>query len=204
MVVTNFKYRLSQLKRYTVVDKQDYDIGEPIDIALDSTKFFTATHIIIGGGFIEELLEELERKNDIDEIARFDDIERIERNLILLSVKGDQLIKTRENGDLPENLIRFNDLAKKAIVNIKQEEIGEILDISIVNTKTSVVMQNLDFNRDMRLKYEYGQRFEFIIPAEKMEMNNNSIIVDLTREQMEQIVLEKFKPTQRGVDKIEL
>ncbi len=194
--------RLSTLKRYAVYDCNGMDIGEPIDIALDSLDEYRAAHIIIGGGFIEELLEELERRDNIDEFFHLSQIKEVLNEEIHLTISENELSKTDSSGNLPENLIRFTEIHRMKVYDEEGNPLGETIDIEFKNGRTYLVIQDFSFNRNMSLSSDYKQRVDFIIPISKMTFKKDEIVAPLKADSRMELVVESLKPKNRGIDTI--
>jgi len=194
--------RLSDLKRYAIYDSKGQDIGEPIDIALNTNDEYRASSIIIGGGFIEELLEELEKRDNIDEFFSFSQISRIENSTIHLNIKEEELNKTDAQGNLPKGLIRFNTIHRMKVVDTSGNSIGEVHDIVFKEGHTYLVIQDFQFNRNLSITSDYRQRIEFILPISKMDISGETIIAPLSAEDRLQYVRDNFEPKARGIDPI--
>lgn len=84
--------RYSKLQKMEVIDKQGKRVGHAIDVDFDVTG---AVSMIVGGGFIEEKLEALGLKTDVDVIVPGDAISSI-RDKIHLKVSKEELARTME------------------------------------------------------------------------------------------------------------
>jgi len=194
--------RLSDLKRYVIYDSKGLDIGEPIDIALNINDEYRASSIIIGGGFIVELLEELERRDNIDEFFSFSQIDRIENSKIHLNINEKELNKTDAQGNLPKGLIRFSTIHRMKVVDSSGNPIGEVHDIVFKEGYTYLVLQDFQFNRNLSITSSYRQRIEFILPISKVDLSGETIIAPLSAEDRLQYVRDNLKPKARGIDPI--
>jgi sporulation protein YlmC with PRC-barrel domain len=90
--------RYSSLQKMDIMDKQGKKVGHTIDIDFDETG---AVSMIVGGSFIEEKLEALGLKTDVDIIVPGDVIATI-KDKIHLKVSKDELETTMEDAVKPE------------------------------------------------------------------------------------------------------
>ncbi len=94
--------KFSELETLDIIDKDDVKVGRAIDVDFDVDG---RASIIAGGGFIEEKLEAIGLKEDIDIIVPSDVIISI-RDVIRLSVSRDELDSTLD-GVLRERAIEI-------------------------------------------------------------------------------------------------
>ncbi|UCH04149.1 MAG: PRC-barrel domain-containing protein [Candidatus Thorarchaeota archaeon] len=89
-LVSEDEIRFSELETLDIIDKDNVKVGRAIDVDFDVDG---RVSIIAGGGFIEEKLEAIGLKEDVDIIVPSDVITSIE-NTIRLSVSKDELDTT--------------------------------------------------------------------------------------------------------------
>jgi sporulation protein YlmC with PRC-barrel domain len=94
--------RLSKLEKMDIIDENGVKVGRAVDIDFDVDGSVSLT---VGGGFIEETLESLGLKKDIDILVPGDRIEKIADN-IHLNVSKDSL------GVNMDEALRASDLEK--------------------------------------------------------------------------------------------
>lgn len=192
------KCKLSEIKKYTVIDNIGQNIGEPIDFGLN-TKMMTAEVMVIGGGVIEELLEALELREDIDEYVFLDQIKEVTESEIHLFISEADLQKTNNKGELSSNLIRFQQLLRKKVINSDEELIGEIRDMYLNDSNTFFILINSDFNAMMRSSYKYNQTFQFII---KSSMLTEGSVMHITLDEITSYVLSNYNRQAIGLAEV--
>ncbi|MHA2295170.1 MAG: hypothetical protein ACXADA_04095 [Candidatus Hodarchaeales archaeon] len=117
----------SQIKKKKVIDKDGKEIGKSlIDVILSPE--FEVSHYIVGGGRIEEFLEDIKLKKDVDPVFSADSIDEIFKD-IKLSVTQSEL-KSAHEGGVPEGHHRLSELSKMKVVDNKGEEIGNTIDVA--------------------------------------------------------------------------
>jgi len=112
--------RLSQVEKMDIVDKDGKKIGRAIDIDFDRDG---SVSIIVGGGFIEEKLEAIGLKSDVDIIVPGDVISTI-GDKIHLSVSKESLATTMDDALKEKEVIKarrdkavYQDVVKVRLFN---------------------------------------------------------------------------------------
>ncbi len=85
--ISDEEIRLSEFRKMDIIDKDGAKIGRAVDVDFDVEG---AASLIVGGGFIEELLEGLGMKSDVDVVVPGDTIETI-TDVIKLNVTKEDL-----------------------------------------------------------------------------------------------------------------
>ena len=82
----NMKY--SEIRGKDVIDKNGEKVGHIMDCIIDiSNNKVALKHLILGGGFIEELLESIGARPDIDPVVNVEDLDAISDKVHLLVSK---------------------------------------------------------------------------------------------------------------------
>lgn len=85
--ISDEEIRLSDFQKMDIVDKDGVKIGRAVDVDFDVEG---AASLIVGGGFVEELLEGLGMKRDVDVVVPGDTIESVS-GVIKLNVSQEDL-----------------------------------------------------------------------------------------------------------------
>ena len=88
--IADDEIRLSKFSKLNIVDENDVTVGKAIDVDFDLDG---SAWVIVGGGFIEEKLEAIGLKTDIDIIVPGNSIESI-GDVVKLKVSKDELGRT--------------------------------------------------------------------------------------------------------------
>lgn len=120
----------SQLAKYKVEDKNGVTIGKPGD-ALLSTKDLSIESLILFGGMLEEKMEDIGLKENIDPIVPLTTIVSVDDKdkKIVLNVSKDDLKTTDNNYKAPDGKIQYIILKKLGIFSKDSEKIGRVIDI---------------------------------------------------------------------------
>ncbi|MHA2603256.1 MAG: PRC-barrel domain-containing protein [Candidatus Thorarchaeota archaeon SMTZ1-83] len=112
--VSEDEIRFSELEALDIIDKDNAKVGRAIDVDFDVDG---RVSIIVGGGFIEEKLEAIGVKEDVDIIVPSDVIASIE-DTIRLSVSKDELDTTLD-GVLRERAMEIRNAREAATTHNK-------------------------------------------------------------------------------------
>lgn len=102
--ISDDEIRLSELEKLDIIDKNDVKVGRAIDVDFDVDG---CASIIAGGGFVEEKLEAVGLKDDVDVIVPCDVIVSVDDS-IRTSVSRDEL-ETTLDGILKEKAKEIQD-----------------------------------------------------------------------------------------------
>ena len=120
----------SHLSQYRVEDKNGKIIGRPGD-ALFLLKDLSIDSLILFGGLLEEKLEDLHLKENIDPIVPVSVIKTVDqkKKKITLNVGREELSATDDNYKAPAGKIQYLKLKKLPIFEKENERIGRVIDI---------------------------------------------------------------------------
>ncbi len=119
----------SQLKNKEVVDANNEKVGTVDDFVITySVDSIELKSLVLGGGRVEELLESIGLKPDIDPVFQFDCISNIADKLHL-SVAKDTLKTTLDEGSIGENDMRLSDFSKLMVTDADGFKIGKVIDV---------------------------------------------------------------------------
>jgi sporulation protein YlmC with PRC-barrel domain len=107
--ISDDEVKFSELEKLDIFDKNQEKIGRAIDVDLDTDN---RVSIIVGGGFVEEKLEAIGLKDDVDIIVPSNVISSI-HDSIQLSVSKDEL-DTSLNGILKEKAMEIQQAREAA------------------------------------------------------------------------------------------
>lgn len=119
--------KFSEVKNKDILDRSGQKIGRVIDFhfSCEDDKF-TLKSIVMGGSRIEEFLESIGVKKDIDPFFSLDVIDRYENDQLHLKVDYEKLTEPVKLG---ENEKLLTHLSKCAIVDSDKNKIGNIIDV---------------------------------------------------------------------------
>ena len=120
----------TQLSKYTVRDVNNKKIGHVGDLLLNKDDW-SLNSFIIHGSFIEEKLEAMKLKEDIDPIVpkEFIDNEITVDKLILITKPVHLLAKTFTGWQPKDKVRQFSKLRKLKVFDENDEDVGRVIDI---------------------------------------------------------------------------
>ncbi len=196
MVLSNI--RLTKLRRYHFVDSEDNDIGCIEDLTLAKSTL-EPTHFLLGSNFFEELLEELGKKGNFDEIAPLHLVSEIDHEHVVLSESIDNLEMTNENGEISGDLPVY---MYSKILNYKifdnSGEIDAVLIDLIFNYEKSCLIFNYSDLKASLMSEGFYQRFEISVPISKIKIEDEKIIIHSSKEEMVDKAKLQVKPKEKG------
>lgn len=190
------KIRYSQLKHYHIIDNHELEIGNLEDIGIN-IETLQPSSLILGAGFYEELMEEVGKKENIDEIAPIDIVERVDGDFIVLSKKLNELKTTNAKGELPHNQIKFSILSGYDVYDQNGKTKSQLSDIELNKEKSRYIFNYPEL--DITLKHKgYGQRFDVSFSIRDLEIANGKIILPSRLDDLVQKVENNIAPKNRG------
>ncbi|MHA2250918.1 MAG: hypothetical protein ACXAD7_11185 [Candidatus Kariarchaeaceae archaeon] len=123
--------KFSHVKNCEVCDSTGERIGRLLDAIFKPTdEGLLLTKFTIGGSKLEELLEDIGLKPDIDPVFPVDVIDTISPKRITLNVKKDELKSTEMHDDaIHEDEVKLSGLSKLRLYDNSDEHIGNIIDL---------------------------------------------------------------------------
>ncbi len=119
---------LSSLKYKRVIDSDGNDIGTIKD-AVVNVNSLNVRGFVIHGSRLEELMEDLKLRTDVDPLVLNDSIENFDNKLISLNVNKEKLSNVMAQGEIKEDEILFSQLRKKPVFSNQNEKVGIFSDI---------------------------------------------------------------------------
>ena len=121
--------KYSDIRSKDVVDSKGETVGEVMDWIFDATdNKLELKYIVLGGGRVEELLESIGARPDIDPVVKQEDIDSIS-DKVYLKVDGESLKKTIDPGVLAETDMTFSRLSDIKVVDSDNFKIGFVIDV---------------------------------------------------------------------------
>jgi sporulation protein YlmC with PRC-barrel domain len=119
--------KFSQMKNKDILDSKGQKIGRVIDFHfLYEDGKVKLKSIVMGGGRIEEFLESIGLRPDVDPFFPLDVIDRFENDQLHLKVEYEKLTEPVKLGP---NEMRLSTLSKHKIIDLDNNNIGNIIDV---------------------------------------------------------------------------
>ncbi|MHA1907793.1 MAG: PRC-barrel domain-containing protein [Candidatus Thorarchaeota archaeon] len=121
--------RFSQMMKKKVVDSAGKDIGTVNDFVISYTpKSVALKSIVLGGGRVEEFLESVGLRPDVDPVFQLDCISQIQEDIVLIT-EGDNLKTTLDEGSIGESDMRLSKFSKLPIKDSDGMKVGNVIDV---------------------------------------------------------------------------
>jgi len=159
------------------------------DAGLDLTKF------TVGGGFLEEFLEDIGLKPDIDPVFDVDIIQSISPKRIKLKVPKSELKSTHIHDDaIHEDEIKLSQLSKLDLIDSTQTKLGNIIDIKFDTGHFKFICGDGFFTElleDVGLKAD----IDFVVSPSAIEtISDNHVVLSKSRSELRDIFADNLLP----------
>ncbi|MHA2362676.1 MAG: hypothetical protein ACXAC7_01865 [Candidatus Hodarchaeales archaeon] len=137
---------LSYLKKFKVYDTDNVLLGQVGDILVNKSDLLPHS-LILYGSFLEEKLEDIGIREDIDPIVSVNDISEIDNKekIIRILKPRTEISTTDNNWQPPDDLYQFSKLKKIPVFNKRDKNIGSIIDIVLYSGKSYSLVINGNF-----------------------------------------------------------
>lgn len=196
----NMKY--SEIRSKDVIDSKGEKVGEVADVIFDiSNNSVVLKYFVLGGGIIEELLESIKARADIDPVVSVKDIESIS-DTIYLKVNKSSLLKTVDRGVLTKTDIKFSSLSKIKIEDSDGIKIGNIIDLWFDTDSMMWFLIGGGFFEELLEKIHAQPDCDLIVPAHLIKsVSKNSIVFTQTKFQLESTCVAEYEREKKRLAK---
>ncbi|MBN2228454.1 MAG: PRC-barrel domain-containing protein [Candidatus Thorarchaeota archaeon] len=190
--------KYSEIRNKDVVDNNGEKVGEIIDAIFDiSHDKIELNYFVLGGGIVEELLESIHARADIDPVCAISDIDSIS-DKVYLKVKKSSLLKTIDPGVLGETNIKFSKLGKIDLVDSDGFKVGNIIDLWFDTESTMWFLIGGGFFEELLEKIRAQPDCDLIVPAYLMEsISKDAITFGQTKFQLESTCATEYEREKR-------
>ncbi|MHA1991801.1 MAG: PRC-barrel domain-containing protein [Candidatus Hodarchaeales archaeon] len=131
----------SYIGNFKVVDKNNVNVGR-IGDALLSKNDLDIDSVLIHGSFVEEKLEDIGVREDIDPIVPVNLISKVDtdKSTITLSEAKENLKTTSKDWSPPDNVYQLSKLRKTPVMDSEGEKVGTIIDVYWESNKNHVLV----------------------------------------------------------------
>ncbi len=176
----------SDLRKFTVVDRNGSEVGKPIDIVFE-TDTDVLTKLILGGSFIEELKEKLGFKEDDDPVVPVETIKGVDNQIITLNVSKEDLGNKLEKGVFENNELLFSAVSRYTVHASDDEKLGRFIDAIIhVDNSLSFIIGDSMFKEFLE-KVGLTPDFDLLVPCTQIkdiDPNSKKVTLSVTREML--------------------
>jgi len=190
--------KYSEVKKKEVVDVTSEHVGEVIDGVFSyQDQRLELKHLILGGGRIEELLESIGARPDIDPVCSVADIDSIS-DKVYLKVDKDSLCKTIDKGVITDTDIKYSKLGKLKVIDSDEFKIGHIVDLWFDTAGHLWLVLGGGFFEELLVKLHAAPDIDLLVPQELIEfVDKDSIKLNRTRYQLESTCESEYEKLKR-------
>ncbi|MHA1448849.1 MAG: hypothetical protein ACTSP4_05455 [Candidatus Hodarchaeales archaeon] len=169
----------SELMKKNVIDKEGNKIGKNlIDVVFSPS--FEISHFVVGGGALEEFLEDIKLKKDVDPVFEVTNIDTITDSIKLNVAKNE--LGTVITGAIPEGHYQLSKLGKKAVVDKDGKKIGNIINMAFFDDDTASFIIGGSTIQEFLEKIGVIPDIDLIVPLNKIkEVTGDEIKINLSQ-----------------------
>lgn len=192
----NMKY--SEIKNKDVFDSNGERIGTVTDgIFSISGNKIDLKYIILGGGKIEEFLEKIGARPDIDPVCSVSDIDSIS-DKVYLKVDKDSLCKTIDKEVLAKTDVKFSQLGKWKVIDADGFKIGNVIDLWFDTASHLWLVLGGGIFEEFLEKIHAAPDIDLLVPQDFIEgLDKTSIKLNKTRFQLESTCESEYEKLKR-------
>lgn len=164
------KTSLGNLKYKSIVDANGEEIGT-IRNAVVNKSDLSIRGFVVHGTKMEEMLEALKMRPDVDPLITGEVIEDVMDNKIVLNKKKDELVNIMQPGELKEDEVLFNDFKRMPVIErASGRNIGLVKDIHFdINGKAGYSLGGQDF-LDFLRSHRYTTTIDYVVEPFDIEI----------------------------------
>jgi sporulation protein YlmC with PRC-barrel domain len=195
-----YNENFSDLKNKEVLDSKGKKLGKVIDfIVRFEENRIVLKSVILGGSRIEEFLESIGAKPDIDPLFQLDCIDRIEENIIL-SVEGESLKTTLDSSAIKSGDIKLSELSKYKIIDADGFDIGKVINIWFDSADELWLVLGGSFVEEALEKLHIQPDIDLLIPQQDIKaIEDKAIHLKLTKFQLSSTCSDAYEKYKREV-----
>jgi sporulation protein YlmC with PRC-barrel domain len=199
MKCVELKY--SDIRGKEVIDSDGDISGEVIDWIFDCTdNKLTPKYIVLGGGRVEELLESIGARPDIDPVVSLDDVDSIS-DKVYLSVDADTLKNKLDPGIMADTDIPFTQLSEIKVVDNDNFKIGNVIDVWFDEDNTMWLVLGGGFLEELLERLKAQPDIDLLVPPHFIEsVSKDEVKISISKFQLESTCEDEYKKYQRQVE----
>lgn len=193
--------KYSEIRGKDVVDSNGEKVGEIMDLIFNcSDNKIDLKYMVLGGGRIEELLEAIGARPDIDPVCNLDSIEKIE-DKVYLNVDRESLKKTLDPGVIGENDITFSALSDIKIIDSDDFKIGFVIDVWLDNDGVMWLVLGGGFFEELLERLHVQPDIDLLIPPHFIEtLNSDEIKLNVSKFNFESTTKDEHKKLKKKLE----
>ncbi|MFW9787476.1 MAG: PRC-barrel domain-containing protein [Candidatus Thorarchaeota archaeon] len=193
--------KYSEIRSKDVVDSNGVNVGEVNDWIFGcGENRLDLKYIVLGGGRIEEFLESIGVRPDIDPVIRLEDVASIS-DKVYLKVEKDSLKKTIDPGVLGEDDYTFSKLSDIKVVDSDNFKIGFVIDIWFDRDNVMWLVLGGGFFEELLERIRAQPDIDLLVPPHFIEeITRNEIRLSITKFQLQATCEDEYKKLQRQLE----
>ncbi|OLS29576.1 MAG: hypothetical protein ThorAB25_15750 [Candidatus Thorarchaeota archaeon AB_25] len=199
MKCVELKY--SDIRSKDVVDSNGEKVGEVMDWIFGcGENKLNPKYIVLGGGRIEEFLESIGTRPDIDPVVRLEEVDSIS-DKVYLKVDSDSLKKTIDPGVLDESDFTFSKLTDIKVVDSDGFKIGFIIDIWFDEDNMMWLLLGGGFFEELLERLKAQPDIDLLVPPHFIEdISKNEIKLSISKFQLESTCEDEYSKLKRQLE----
>jgi sporulation protein YlmC with PRC-barrel domain len=193
--------RFSQLMKKKVTDSAGKDIGTVNDFVISYTpNSITLKSIVLGGGRVEEFLESVGLRPDVDPVFQLDCISQIHDEEIVLVTEGDRLKTTLDEGSIGEGDMKLSKFSKLPIIDSADVKVGNVIDVWFDLNGAPWLVAGGGLVEEVLERIGVQSDIDLLIPMEFIEnISGKEVRVKYTKFQLESTCKDEYDKYKRQI-----
>ncbi|MFW9974181.1 MAG: PRC-barrel domain-containing protein [Candidatus Thorarchaeota archaeon] len=190
--------KYSEIRGKDVIDSKGEKIGEVMDWIFGcGENRLDLKYVVLGGGRIEEFLESIRARPDIDPVVRLEDVDSIS-DKVYLKVDGEALKKTLDPGVLAETYMTFSKLSDVKVIDSDGIKVGFVIDIWYDADNTMWLVLGGGFFEELLERLKAQPDIDLLVPPHFIEsIDRDEIRLSISKFQLESTCEDEYKKLQR-------
>lgn len=193
--------KYSDIRSKDVVDSNGEKVGEVNDWIFGcGENKLNLKYIILGGGRVEEFLESIGVRKDIDPVVPLEDVDSIS-DKVYLKVEKASLKKTIDPGVLHEDDFTFSKLSDIKVVDSDGLRVGFVIDIWFDKENVMWLVLGGGFFEELLERLKAQPDIDLLAPPHFIDtISKNEIKLTISKFQLESTCEDEYKKLQRQVE----
>lgn len=190
--------KYSDIRSKDVIDSKGQKVGEVKDWIFGcGENRLNLKYILLGGGRIEEFLESIRARPDIDPVVRLEDVESIS-DKVYLKVDSESLKKTLDPGVLNEDDFTFSKLSDIKVVDSDGLKVGFVIDIWFDKENVMWLILGGGFIEEFLERIKAQPDIDLLVPPHFIEeITKDEIRLSMSKFQLQSTCEDEYKKLQR-------
>lgn len=199
MKCVELKY--SDIRSKDVVDSNGEKVGEVMDWIFGcGENKLNPKYLVLGGGRIEEFLESIGARPDIDPVVKLEDVDSIS-DKVYLKVDSDSLKKTIDPGVLDESDFTFSKLSDIKVIDSDGFKIGFVIDIWFDEDNMMWLLLGGGFFEELLERLKAQPDIDLLVPPHFIEsIDKNEIRLTISKFQLESTCEDEYNKLKRQLE----